>query len=208
MKRLLFLVFITPLLGLAQTGSISGNAFWKYNNYIGNKADASSEARLYSDSTSKPLTAICDLQGNFKFENLKPGNYLLIVKSKNTTDDWRSNFISLRYAPIAHYCSPVGATFDKSLFDSVSIYESYYNDVVMEKYGTFSMNKHQKKLDKAKKQTIDCIHRVFRNVPSNEDLYFYFDLPLNYPRKLFIKEIAVSANQSTSVVADFGVTYL
>jgi hypothetical protein len=43
--------------GRSQTGNISGNAFWKYNDYVGNKPDAASDVLLYridSPSIKRP----------------------------------------------------------------------------------------------------------------------------------------------------------
>jgi hypothetical protein len=34
-------------------GTLTGNAYWKYNNYVGNKPDAGAEVTLYSLDTAR-----------------------------------------------------------------------------------------------------------------------------------------------------------
>jgi len=46
-----------------EMGSLKGNVFWKYNNYVGNKPDAGTSIKLYSLlDTSYLETATCDVQ--------------------------------------------------------------------------------------------------------------------------------------------------
>src|SRR5690606_20250301 len=70
-------------------GSLTGNAYWKYNNFVGNKSDAGAQVVLYSlDTIRKDLKfeATADVQGNYKIEKIPPGKYFLILRSKNATD--------------------------------------------------------------------------------------------------------------------------
>ena len=87
-KLLIIIVLIASLTSCTKKpGSINGNVFWKYNDYVGNKPDAGSDVKLYSiankDSKFETTT---DVSGNFKIEEIPPGKYFLIVQSKNTTD--------------------------------------------------------------------------------------------------------------------------
>jgi hypothetical protein len=70
-------------------GTLTGNAYWKYNNYVGNKADAGAKIELYSLDTARgnlKYEASADVQGNYRIEKVLPGSYFLIVRSKNATD--------------------------------------------------------------------------------------------------------------------------
>ena len=83
-KKLQLLAFLfLPILMFAQN-SIKGNAFYKYNDYVGNKAEAGSTVYLfYADNKKKYQETKCDLAGNFAFENLDTGSYLIAVLSGN-----------------------------------------------------------------------------------------------------------------------------
>jgi hypothetical protein len=70
-------------------GLITGNAYWKFNDFVGNKADAGAEVILYSMDTIRGnlvFEATTDVQGNYKIENIPPGEYFLMVRSTNATD--------------------------------------------------------------------------------------------------------------------------
>src|SRR5579872_1228529 len=171
MKKIPFLFFLfSPLWLFPQTGTIAGSAFWKYNDFIGNKADAASEVWLYRDSVAAPLKTECDFQGSFKFDNLKPGKYLIIIKSKNAKDDWSDNYIQLRYAPLSEYFTKDISSIDKSLFDSATYYQKAYSSATTEKYGPFSANKHFKKMRELNRQYLQCVKRVFSNIPKGSRL--------------------------------------
>ena len=69
--------------------TITGDVFWEYNKFVGNRADVGSKVFLYSlDSLNnkKVYDTNVDLNGYFKIEKIPPGNYSLIVYSENTTD--------------------------------------------------------------------------------------------------------------------------
>jgi hypothetical protein len=92
MKKLLSIFYIILLIGInkinAQTGSISGNVYWKYNNYVGNRPDAGSEIVLIQlTHPAIQHKAKCDIQGNYKIEGIIPGRYFLQIKSHNTKQD-------------------------------------------------------------------------------------------------------------------------
>jgi hypothetical protein len=90
MKKTVFLV-IAALAIVSCTknpGSFSGNVFYKFNDFVGNKPDAGSAVKLYNvDKGAEPAKyeAITDVQGNYKIENVAPADYLLFIQSKNTT---------------------------------------------------------------------------------------------------------------------------
>lgn len=87
MKKILFIILIASLIFSCSNpkyGSLKGNAYWKYNDYVGNKPDAGTEIFLFSDTGSRPLQQTCDVAGNFNFDKLPVGKYFVVAKSKAT----------------------------------------------------------------------------------------------------------------------------
>ena len=71
----------------SEMGSLKGNVFWKYNNYVGNKPDAGASITLYSLSdTAYSETATCDVQGNYSIDSIPEGYYFAVIASKATTE--------------------------------------------------------------------------------------------------------------------------
>lgn len=70
-------------------GSLTGSAYWKYNNYVGNRPDAGAKVTLYpldSIRVGVKYEATVNVQGNYQIEKILPGKYLAIVRSENATD--------------------------------------------------------------------------------------------------------------------------
>lgn len=92
MKKIIFLLLaITTLTSCSKgEGEIKGNVYWKYNDFVGNKPDAGSKIELWGiDTVSIKITnfkleTTADMNGNYAFENVPVGSYMLLVKSKNT----------------------------------------------------------------------------------------------------------------------------
>lgn len=208
MKQLLFTLFLFPTISFAQTGTVSGNAFWKYNDYVGNKADAGSRVCLFTkDTTKEPLETQCDVQGNFRFDNVPEGTYLIAIISENTKDNGEWNLTQIDRPYIMDYLGFNIRAVNKEVYDSLSIYKSNMLDVAKQKVGVFSINKYMKKFEQSKEIYEGALHRLFKAIPRSSKLFsFYFFLP--FPPKYDIREIEVKSNQTKTVVADFGITYL
>lgn len=83
MSKLLLLIVFLPTFCIGQKGVIKGNVFYKYNEYVGNRADAGSSIYLlFRNASQKYKETKADLNGNFSFENLDTGQYLIAVKSQ------------------------------------------------------------------------------------------------------------------------------
>ena len=100
MKYVLSSIFLGySFFAFCQTGTISGNVFYKYNDFVGNRADAGATVNVLNydnpEIRLEPLTA--DVQGNYKTEPLKPGRYMVIVRSKANTADPYKSFKDLQY---------------------------------------------------------------------------------------------------------------
>lgn len=86
-----------------KTGKVTGTVTYKYNNYVGNKADTGALVILVSksvttlpDSLGLGLTSglpegcygkKVDGSGNYTFDNVPTGEYYLIIISKNTNEN-------------------------------------------------------------------------------------------------------------------------
>lgn len=167
-------------------GSVTGNVFWKYNDFVGNKPDAGATVNIISKkdtSIYRYIDAKCDIDGNFNFEQLEIGEYLLIISSKNVTGtdlDVLENIRDNSFFIDGYYN---GLNLSKSLFlnDSLDYYKSKNNGGM-----------------------------IFL-IPIESNFSFYKSLPgrLQYllnsgPRKIYIDEIKVEENKSTKVIVDFG----
>ncbi|MEI9920358.1 MAG: hypothetical protein WDO14_16420 [Bacteroidota bacterium] len=124
-------------------GSLSGNVYWKYNDFIGNRADAGAVIKLYpldSVRSSTKYTAIADLQGNYKIDKILPGRYLVIITSKSTTACPEKH---LRM--IGNYADVIKEVFDFDIadyeksIDEISVLKSKSESVLLDfnskKYG-------------------------------------------------------------------------
>lgn len=197
--------------GNAQSGTIKGNVFFKYNELIGNKADAGSQVILYSktDSTFAPTTT--DLQGNFVYDNLKPGQYLVGVVSENTIDNGIESFGLASFANTKPY---LGFSFSKlspELFDSIhaGIQKCDSLLIVMSsktKYGG-QWNKARKAREKVMKGCQAMIKRLMSLAPMNSRT-----LPFNFTRthgkKYRFSHVTVEPGKTSTIVIDFGITHL
>lgn len=188
-------------------GELTGNVYWKYNNYVGNKPDAGSTVMIYSLDTLREglkYDAICDVMGNFKISKILSGSYLLIVNSKNTTD-----------SPDEH-------------LDNLRIYSSYLKDLF--NYDCYSVNKAEikeyQKLDstfweyrlnnrddskyyetvtKIEKQKMDLAEKIIDKFPS--DFRSKINLYTGYSKKMDISFVTINENKTANKVIDFGITY-
>lgn len=199
MRKICFtlLLFFFSVVGFAQSGSVSGNAFWKYNEYVGNRADAGDTVYLIpAEDPSTFKSAATDLTGNFKFENVKHGKYLVVIISSNTLQPVELNIKSTHV---------YRKYFNSALLDTVVIkYQEY--DVATKAKAKIKELKHKRKNVEAKEKEYftSVVELGFSNPPS-------FSLRLGahpYSPKLFFKEIQVTPNETQSIVADFGLTYL
>ena len=88
MKLFLAFLIASVLVSCNNKETITGNVFWKYNDFVGTKADAGATVLLYKKGQQNLYkTQVCDLMGNCKFEKIPPGKYLLVTRSKNTEEE-------------------------------------------------------------------------------------------------------------------------
>jgi hypothetical protein len=209
MKFFPFLLLV-PFISLSQTGSISVNAYWKYNDYVGNRADAGSKVLIFSSDTAQgPLEGICDMQGNFKQENLTPGWYLVAVVSKNTTAQADHHYAELSQLFVKDYLPVDFEKIDKVLFDSIAVYQEKYKAAYSGKKITmWNANKALKSMEKEKKVLINAMVRLIKKVPITARTLYLIAGIMDVTMKYSIQQIQVKAGQNTAAIFDFGITYL
>ena len=190
-------------------GTITGNAYWKYNNYVGNKPDAGAEITLYSlDTIRKGLKfeANSDVQGNYNIEKIPPGEYFLIVRSKNATDCPESHLSNLRIN--AFYINQL-FSFNinkyKEQMTEINVLDSLASAALLsdEKgYGTAS-----KKLDnyyKYQEQSRNKANELIKSLP--EEFTRKIKLYTGYSNAFDFEVIQIDENKSYNIITDFGIT--
>lgn len=210
MKRLLPLVLFISSFANAQTGSLSGNVFWKYNDYVGNKADAGSEVHLIL--LSNPVStykSTCDLQGNYKIDGVLPGRYFLIIKSKNTKQDpimysrlfdvYKHQLDSILGINISDFRTDIQSQID-------SLYKQQLELVKKMGRNEIKLNKYLKEDAKIKKDMLTKIEEWF-NVMSTE-YKLKLDTYSSIHESFHYQIVDVQANKNEAIVTDFGTTYM
>lgn len=191
----------------AQTGAISGNVFWKYNNYVGNKADAGSEVVLIqlTNPAIRHKTK-CDLQGNYKIEGIIPGRYFLQIKSQNTKQD------PIFYTRLFKIYKE---TLDSAYEIKVSGFRNDLQKGIDELYQQqFDLNKrmtqmkyanYRKENDKIEKGLLNKIKEWIESMPiefkNKLGIYTHIHESLDY------SVMEIKEDKSETVITDFGITY-
>jgi len=211
MKTILFLLCGASLFFASckpKTGSISGNVYWKYNKVQGDKPDAGSEVLAINlGDTATRYTSTCDVQGNFAIENVRIGNYLVLVRSKNTND---GAYDYLR--TLAIYSKPLKQVtgFDLSKYkatdqaDMVSV-DSIYSAVLGQSprstdYGVLTRIIKMSDSLNIVRNTIAT--RLAEDLPEN--VKYLTGPPILY--KVSFNEVAVKDGEKSTIVVDNGIT--
>jgi hypothetical protein len=211
-KNLLFtaLIIFTLASCTKKPGTLTGNVYWKYNNYVGNKPDAGSEVKLYSRTDNqKKYETTTDVSGNFKIEDITPGNYFLVVQSHNTTDSPKDHLDNLLiHADNMKNLFGLDLKTYKKELDEITKLEGEYHRLLTEtnsenSYDALSrqINAYQKVEDKIKENSIDLISKFPLEFKTKLGLLTGYDESFNFSN-IEIKK-AKTANQNI----DFGLTY-
>jgi predicted molibdopterin-dependent oxidoreductase YjgC len=213
MNKLLYLSCLLLLIGInqiyAQTGSITGNVYWKYNDYVGNKADAGSEitAILLSNPETK-YNATCDLQGNYKIEGLNSGRYFLIIKSRNTKQHpvTYSRLFEVYKRQLDTVLKIKASDFRKDLqFQIDSLYKAQIELVY--KYGKneIKMGKYMKENGKIDNLLMKKTKEWFDDMP--QEMKLKIDAFSNLHESFHYQIIELASGKNETVITDFGITY-
>lgn len=192
-------------------GTLTGNAYWKYNNYFGNKADAGAEINLYSLDTIRrnlKFEATADVQGNYKIEKILSGSYLLIVRSKNATDCPSNHFSN-----ISIYRDQIKQLFGfdiekyKKQLNEINILDSLYfksSDNFPINGSLSQMTASIAKTDAILKQRTEKIEKLFETFPN--DFKIKIKLYTGYSNANDFSIIQIEENKTENIVTDFGIT--
>lgn len=205
MKILIAIICIIPFVTKAQPGNISGNAYWKYNDYVGNKPDAGSDVLLYNlDSPQFKKQNQCDVQGNFRFDNLQPGRYFLVVSSKATNTDGSDNISMFKiYETYTQQMFGIDIT-TYPQYDSLALYQSAMGEIGKKKFTIWNTNKRTKEVLDALHDYRMCCMRLWNSVrPKDRDLYM---IMMGF-RKVHLTTIDVKPSENSTAIIDFGTTF-
>lgn len=223
-KIILMLLICCPIICIAQ-GSIQGNVFWKYNDYVGNKPDAGSEVYLFSkDTSASPAETQCDVMGNFKFGNVNPGQYAVIIISRNTNDNGDYNFI---FFDTYNKESKYFFGFDIKQYSQYSLLDTLNKlidtEVIQDsaihkkKITLWNYNKRYnennladleviKARDSLSRQKQLILQNAFKNCRQNSKIAFSTSV-IFINEKIYFQPITINGNENKTIVADFGISY-
>jgi hypothetical protein len=189
--------------------SLSGNVSWKFNNYIGNKADAGSEIVLLSLDTIRGVLkyeSTADLQGNYKIENVLPGYYFLIVKSKNATDCPEDHLSNLK-----NYEDDLGKLFGFSLLahkkeiEEIDKLHQQFSKILMAdetEYGGFT--RQIELYTKIEKDMRERASTIIGKLP--DDVKRKVGIYTGYSDALEFANIRIEEGKPEVIITDFGIT--
>lgn len=192
-------------------GQLTGNVYWKYNDYVGNKPDAGSTIELYSfDSVRKERRweTNSDVAGNFRFERLLPGSYLLIVTSKNTTNSPEGHLEQLilnGYSLLEVFGYDLFKSNESELKEYNRV-DSLFKQVLFaedKEYGGFT--KRYNTYRKFEEQKNQLAAKIINNLPN--DFKTKLGLYTIYSNKQKIETIWIDEGKTANKIVDFGVTY-
>lgn len=209
MKRLLFLLLFIPVFAFAQTSTVAGNVYWKYNDYVGNKADAGSDVYIISlTNPQNKITTKCDLQGNYRFDNLNPGRYFLWIKSKNTKQHpvmYSRLFEAYKYQLDTVFNIKI-SDFRKDLQIQIdSLYKAQIELVQKYAKNEIKMGKYIKENAKVDNLLIKKTKEWFEDMPA--EMKLKIDAFSNLHESFHYQIIDLAAGKNETIITDFGITY-
>ena len=210
MKKIMFIAALAVSMVACKKdpGSISGNVSYKYNDYQGNKPDVGSIIRLYNvDKSENPAKyeTTADLQGNYKIENVIPGDYLLITESKNTNTEF-NDLLSQFTTKGKDVQAIFGTDTDKLAANSLAL--TNLEGKLNEAYSKAMSIGEQKYFDEysaINKKKIAAEKEVYDKLSA--DLKSFFPASVGYDQKLEVKKITIGEAQNSQNNTDFGITF-
>lgn len=201
-----------------EPGSLSGNVYWKYNDYVGNKPDAGSEVFLYDTTFTTELRKVTtDVQGNWKLENIPVGEYYLLIRSNNTTNSPDINFRELIHGlrRVNFHFSDVIKNKVKKI-EKVGLLSDSLQGLVRQLLHSdecvtnleLTLNKIDKInliRDKQVNLQRDLIKQLFDSIPSSYLIKLH--LSGSVSNKIDTRFVEVKEKQNEVIITDFGITY-
>jgi hypothetical protein len=199
MKYFLFLLLM-PLTIQAQNGSIAGNVFYKYNDFVGNRPDAGATVKVFPLANPASFKkATVDLQGNFAITNLDTGKHLVIVISKETNQDpYLGYFAFVVYGKyIDKYFGFNPKTIDTALQNAIESKHQEYFEYGVTKKANF------KKIEKTKTEIMEMVFKFFNELPLEKMVNTGITLPTD---NFQLQELVVNDKPSEKLIIDFGIS--
>ncbi len=191
-------------------GVLTGNAYWKYNNYVGNRPDAGTKVTLYpldSIRSGVKYEATADVQGNYRIEKILPGKYLAIVRSENATDCPEDHLQRFQI-----YSNRIKQLFQfdldkyKSEIQEIDKLQNEYYEVLMDdddkKYGGLSGK--IKKYSSIESTARDKANELINSFP--DDFKGKIKLYTGYSNAYDFETIVVDETKTNNINSDFGIT--
>ncbi len=212
MKRR-FLIIVALIIALTsctkKPGVLTGNVYWKFNDYVGNKPDAGCKVRLYSITNKEIIhETTTDVLGNFKIEEIIPGNYFLIIQSNNTNDSPSEHLSNLLI-----YSSDLKDIFGfndssfKNEIDEITQLQKI-SDNILNKYDVNNMERMEdqiKKENEMKDEINDKADKLISKFP--EEFKIGLNLLTGYDNSFYFTTIQIDEGKTSNQNVDFGVTY-
>jgi len=199
MKKIFLILFLLPALADAQKTSIKGKALFDYNDNVKERADVGARIVLISKNDKDlRMETTADLAGNYSFQDVAPGEYLLILTSKNTKEEPITSLESLM----------LFADFLNNWSDGLSqVFQSPKYDSLLNKVNEYKDSRDAKKLSEKKLL-------VMKQAVNDLISQFYSQLPPTVVRRLELKspadkmkfEVIKVGNKELNVVTEFGIS--
>lgn len=183
---------------------MTGNIYWKYNNFVGNKPDAGSEIKLFSlaDSTITYSTT-ADVRGDYRIDSIPTGYYLVAIKSDNTKTDGIECFNNLD-----RHKSYIDTVFKTNISEVLGKYsekikkfEELARKGLVDNKGGKALDLYDKYNDSARHYAdlaIDSIPAIIKQE---------FIIIGTGGSKINFKTVNIQKGKAENIVTDFGITY-
>ena len=195
LKLLTFCILFGVLTSCSKpTGSLSGNLYWNYNDYVGNKPDAGAKIKIYSleNNTSDSLySIITDINGNYKIENIAEGKYILIANSKNTFSSPRTLLENLQLHSKELEKIQIRLDIENQIEPLKNL--KLLTDLTSDKPSEFQKNN---------RELNDRMSTIIQNFTPKEKQKLGLDM--SFDNSIYIKEFKVEAKKNITENIDFG----
>ena len=216
--KILYSLFLFGLLSSCKAkkpveyGSLNGNIYWKYNNFVGNRPDAGSSIDIYSltDSTFHEK-ATADIRGDYRFDSIPTGDYIAIIQSKNTTKSAKDNLMQVYLnSPYLERIFHVKFRdiFEAEYYKKIHAYDSLSIAALMGDASKKNLNElnaslkwHEAYKDSSNKVADSMINLIPREIRMQTGVYG------NGSNSIKIESFKIDKNRTTSLITDFGITY-
>lgn len=222
MKKLIICILILiPFIARSQNGSVKGNVFWKYNDYVGNRPDAGCKILLQQIGSENYYNTAADVSGNFQFDKLTPGKYLVITISKAVTkrplDNLRMLLIyraTLESENILDFSRLTDTLIAFKRIDSISRIESdmifkckYNGDNSLSKKELkklqLSYTTHEKELEKSSIDIMTLLLTQSFSLLAKKNMHI-----ITQYSGISLEDVNIEEGKTESIVVDYGITYM